>query len=661
MYHSVSLAGIDILGLLVRWIHLACSVLLVGGCGMFVIAGPSDRPTALRWQARMSATCRALAMTAVVSGIGALAHQTAVLEGRPAAAIEWQSVARVLLETQSGTVWLARHGLLLILATFLAMGGDLSRRLDWRAARWQALVLAAAALALISAAAHAAAVEPSAAGAITADVVHLLAAGIWAGGLLHLASLLHATAGAAGADARPYAVLAARRFSALALVLVAIVAVSGAVSTLIEVGTIAGLIGTRHGRLLIVKLFLVALMLALAARNRRVMPALSGEAATTGWPAMRRLRASVLAEGVAGLVVLIIVAAMTATPPGRHEQPTWPLTFRLSWDAAAEAPALRPLVLVGSQIAALGAAAAIASLALARLRLPVLAGGAVTLMAGLALAIPPLVTDAYPTTYQRPAIAYSAASIASGAALYRAHCTACHGPRGAGDGPAAQALDPRPSDLRAHHAALHTAGDLFWWISHGRRAMPAFADRVDPDGRWDLVNFVRALGAAETARTLTQTVEPERPRVVAPDFSFTVGPTPARTLREYRGRRVVLVVLYTLPVSADRLTELAERYDVMVPLGAEIIAVPTDAAPDAIKRLARMARALFPVVTGGAAEIVAAYSLFAAGPHAEFLVDRQGYLRAQATGAFETGRLLSNIQTLNEEKVVAPPPSEHVH
>ncbi|MEX2148289.1 MAG: CopD family protein [Candidatus Rokuibacteriota bacterium] len=655
------MTGIDLLGLLVRWIHLACSVLLVGGGGMLLIAGPTDRPTALRWQARVGAACRALAAAAILSGIGVLAHQTAVLEGRPAAALEWRSLARVLLETQSGTVWLVRHGLLVVLAAFLAMRGDLSRRLDWRAARWQALLLSAAALALIAAAGHAAAVEPSAAGAIATDVAHLLAAGIWAGGLLHLASLLHATARPDGADARPYAVLAARRFSTTALLLVAVIVASGAVNTLIEVGTVAGLIGTPHGRLLSVKLLLVAVMLALAARNRRVVPALAGEAATIGLPAMRRLRASVLGEAVIGLAILGIVAAMTATPPGRHEQPTWPLTFRLSWEAVAGVPELRPLVLVGSQVAVLGVVAALASLMVRRLRLPLLAGGAVTVVAGLALAVPPLVTDAYPTTYQRPAVAYSAASIAAGAALYREHCAACHGPRGAGDGPAAPALDPRPPDLRAHHAALHTAGDLFWWISHGLRAMPAFADRVDVDGRWDLVNVVRALGAAESARTLTDTVEPERPRIVAPDFSFTVGPTSARALREYRGRRAVLVVLYTLPASTARLVELAQRYDVLVPLGAEIIAVPTDAAPDAIKRLSRVAGAVFPVVTGGAAEILAGYTLFAEGPHAEFLVDRQGYLRAQAAGAMDTGRLLANLQTLNEEKVVAPPPSEHVH
>jgi putative copper resistance protein D len=657
----VSLTGIDLLGLVVRWIHLACSVLLVGGCGMLLIAGPTDRLTALRWQARVGAACRAFVVAAILSGLGVLAHQTAVLEGRPAAAMEWRSLARVLLETQSGTVWLVRHGLLVVLAAFLAMRGDLSRRVDWRAARWQALLLSAAALAIIAGAGHAAAVEPSAASAITADVAHLLAAGIWAGGLLHLAGLLHAASGAAGADARPYAVVAARRFSAIALALVVAVVLSGAASTLIEVGTVAGLIGTRHGRLLIAKLVLVAVMLLLAARNRRVVPALSGDAATVGLPAMRRLRASVVGEAIVALAVLAIVAAMTATPPGRHEQPTWPLTFRLSWDALAGTPDARPLVLVGSQVAVLGVVAALASLMLARLRLPVLAGGAATLVAGLALAIPPLVTDAYPTTYQRPAVAYSAASIAAGAELYRQHCVACHGRHGAGDGPAAQALDPRPADLRAHHAALHTAGDLFWWISHGRRAMPAFADRIEVDERWDLVNFVRALGAAESARTLTETIEPERPRIVAPDFSFTVGPTAPRTLREYRGRRAVLLVLYTLPTSAPRLTELAGRYDVIVPLGADIIAVPTDAGSDAIKRLAGIARTVFPVVTGGASEIVTAYGLFADSPHTEFLIDRQGYLRAKAAGAIDTGRLLSSLQALNEEKVVAPPPSEHVH
>src|SRR5262249_58434235 len=101
--------------------------------------------------------------------------------------------------------------------------------------------------------------------------------------------------------------------------------------------------------------------------------------------------------------------------------------------------------------------AALCALAVRAARLPWLAGGGVLLRAGLAMAGPPLATDAYPTTYERPAVPYQATSIAAGAALYAQDCATCHGPSGAGDGPAARAMSPPPPDLRAHHATLHTA------------------------------------------------------------------------------------------------------------------------------------------------------------------------------------------------------------
>jgi putative copper resistance protein D len=368
-------------------------------------------------------------------------------------------------------------------------------------------------------------------------------------------------------------------------------------------------------------------------------------------------------EAGLALFVLVVVAVMGVTTPARHEQPVWPFPFRLAWETLADTPDAVPFVLVGSQVAVLGVVALVAARFLRRrLRPAVLAGGGVLVLAGLAMALPPLATDTYPTTYQRPAVPYQAGSVAAGALAYREHCAACHGPSGAGNGPAGAALDPPPSDLRAHHATLHTAGDLFWWITHGRRQMPAFGERLDAEQRWDLVNFIRALGAGDTARTLTPVVEPERPRVVAPDFLFAVGPTPWRALKDYRGARSVLVVLYTLPGSRARLAALAARYEALAALGVEIVAVPTDAAPDAIKRLGAAPRILFPVVTDGAADIVTTYGVFARGPHVEFLVDRQGYLRAIDTRAgADTDTLLANAETLSRERVVAAPPAEHVH
>ena len=46
-----------------------------------------------------------------------------------------------------------------------------------------------------------------------------------------------------------------------------------------------------------------------------------------------------------------------------------------------------------------------------------------------------------------PAPAAAGADAARGEAQYQTLCASCHGPRGAGDGPAGQALNPRP----AHH------------------------------------------------------------------------------------------------------------------------------------------------------------------------------------------------------------------
>ncbi|MBI2156000.1 MAG: CopD family protein [Candidatus Rokubacteria bacterium] len=655
------------LAIAARFTHLAASVLLAGASVTLLLAGRSDRPTARRWEARVLGGARALVLVALAAGAATLAVQTALLEGRPAAALEPAALGRVLLETQGGHVWLVRHGLLLLLAAFLAVRWNVDERLDWQAARGEAALLGVAALGLSTASGHAAAVEGAPA-AMLANGAHLAAAGVWIGGLPALALLCAAASREAGADARPFAVLAARRFSRWALAAVLVLVVSGALNAWTHVGSVAGFVGTTYGRLLLAKLALLVPILALGAVNRaRHLPALSADAATTGRPAMRRLGRFVAVEAVLGLALLGVVATMGVTPPSRHEAPAWPFAFRLSLAPLEDAPALGTRALVGGQVAVLGAVAAAAACVIRAWRLPLLAGALVVLGAGAALALPPLAIDAYPTTYLRPAVPYQAASVASGAALYGAHCAGCHGRGGAGDGPDGWRLPRPPADLRAPHTAQHTAGDLFWWISHGipRGGMPAFGARLGEEERWDLVNFVRALSSAHAARRMGPVVEPDRPWLVAPDFTFSVGPTPSRTLKEYRGRRSVLLVLYTLPGSRPRLAQLAAQYGALAMLGVEVVAAPTDAPPDAVRRLGAEPRILFPVATEGAAEIAAAYRLFAATPHAELLIDRQGYVRAIARGgggaAAEPNTLLAEVQQLNEEKVAVAAPEEHVH
>ena len=657
------------LGLALRWAHLASSIALVGGAVMLLLAGPSDRPTACAWQRGIARVARWLLVIALLTGLGVLAHQTALLEGRVSAAFEPRALARVVTQTQAGLVWLVRLGMLVV-AGFFAMGPvRVVTRLDWRALHGEIVGLALIALGLVSAAGHAAAAEPSPLRAIGVDFAHLAAAGLWAGALPALALLLRRAAREDGADARPYAVLAARRFSAWALVSVLVLAASGIANAATQVGDVAGLVGTTYGRLLLVKLLVFALALGVAGLNRRrFVPALGGDAVTVGRPAMKRLAAAVTAEALLMLVVIGLVAALGVTPPARHEQPTWPLSFRLTTAGLQTVtPDVRWQILVGSQIAVAGGVVLLCALMLRSLRWPLGAGAVVLLATGGSMALTALSVDAYPTTYQRPTVPYSVTSIAAGAASYGERCVVCHGRDGGGDGPAAPRLPRPPADLRAPHTGQHTAGDLFWWVSHGipRGAMPGFADALGEEQRWDVINYVRFLGALESARWMGPKVDPGRAWLVAPDFSYAVGPAPARSLRDYRGQRHVLLVLYTLPASRARLAQLAAGYQTLATLGVEIIAVPTDSSPDAIKQLGDEPRVLFPIATEGSADIVAAYRRFADAPHVELLIDRQGYIRARwaARGPAEreVNLLLAEVQELNEEKVAAPPADEHVH
>ena len=181
-----------------------------------------------------------------------------------------------------------------------------------------------------------------------------------------------------------------------------------------------------------------------------------------------------------------------------------------------------------------------------------------------------------------------------------------------------------------------------------------------------MINFIRALGAAaDGSRRIGRQVELDRAWLVAPDFTVSVGPLAPGALRDYRGRRMVLLVLYTLPGSRARMAELARSYTVLSVIGVEVIAVPTQASPEAISDLGSSPPILFPVVTDGSADIVATYRMFAPGTHAELLIDRQGYIRAiwreDIAGMPRAAAVQGQVEKLNEEKSPPPFPDDHVH
>jgi len=83
-------------------------------------------------------------------------------------------------------------------------------------------------------------------------------------------------------------------------------------------------------------------------------------------------------------------------------------------------------------------------------------------------------------------------SIALGMKIYSTRCQNCHGERGDGKGERAGNLSIAPSDFTDTHAmGLVSDGELFWKISHGRRPMPPFQDKLSEQERWELVDFIR--------------------------------------------------------------------------------------------------------------------------------------------------------------------------
>ena len=233
----------------------------------------------------------------------AVAGQTAALEARPGAALDPAALSRMLhAHPGRGRVARSARGLLLLLGTFLAVRAEIRDRADWRAARGQIALLGVVRWPRRRGQPRRRRGARDTPPPSTADVAAPARRRRVDRGPARAGLLLGLASRAAGADARPYAVRAARRFSRGALALVSVLVISGIWTTVAQVGSVAGLLGTRHGRLLVRSCSSSPRCWCWRRVNRRLMPSLAGEAATVGRPAMRRLSGFVACETALALV-----------------------------------------------------------------------------------------------------------------------------------------------------------------------------------------------------------------------------------------------------------------------------------------------------------------------------------------------------------------------
>jgi mono/diheme cytochrome c family protein len=94
----------------------------------------------------------------------------------------------------------------------------------------------------------------------------------------------------------------------------------------------------------------------------------------------------------------------------------------------------------------------------------------------------------------------TAEMLARGQEQFNISCSPCHGMLGYGDGMVVQRGFPRPPSY--HTARLQTAPNSHFYnvITNGFGRMWNYADQVEPDTRWAVIAYIRALQISQNAK-----------------------------------------------------------------------------------------------------------------------------------------------------------------
>lgn len=304
-----------------RWIgYLAMSLAIGALVWMFAVWGPSRRgreagdfPVFRRFRKLMIAVSAA----GLLATLAAIFFQGAVGAGTSFWGAFGSGIPDEVIHTRFGTVMLIRAGIWLALLGLVLWGGNRFSRTGAVSATGLAL---AAFLAMTPAfAGHASSRDPSWL-MVPSDIVHVAAMAVWTGGLAAMLCLLPAGTREVASDAGRTRLLtdAALRFSSIALVAVVLVAVSGTIQAILDVGSVSALFDTRFGQAVSIKIVIFAVLIGLGAANRRrIIPGLvkrMERSQSPGEPG-NRLKRFLRIEVILVTAVLAVSAALVSYPP----------------------------------------------------------------------------------------------------------------------------------------------------------------------------------------------------------------------------------------------------------------------------------------------------------------------------------------------------------
>ena len=313
-----------------KWLTLAALATLLGGLVIEVGVLGGESPEVAAARRRLGNWSLVAVIGLLVATMGEFVVRVQTMSGGPITTMIL-AVPAVLTRTHFGPIWIVRACLLAVTAVLCLQR---SRR------RRMGALVATVAVALTTSLTGHAAQWGDLSISVAADWVHLVASGIWGGGLCALSWVVF-RAGAMRTS--PHFASLMTRFSRLAGFCVIAVVLSGICSSWAQLGSIRALGTTDYGRVLLAKVLIVGGLLYLGAGNRyALLPRLTGTVATgpgarlyelvRSIPRSRRamsagaarLVARIRIEAVLALVVFACAALLAESTPARHQRHTQP-------------------------------------------------------------------------------------------------------------------------------------------------------------------------------------------------------------------------------------------------------------------------------------------------------------------------------------------------
>ena len=291
---------------IVRWLYFLSLALLLGGLAFRLLIAPRSLPAAA--EKRFFLVTGAGVVATLEAGIVAFLLRAEDALQLPFGRLLYGDLSSIAGGTRFGTAFIVMTlGYALVAALLF-----LAWLTDRRELLWPALLLGIGFASGLSLSGHSAVDPGSSWRSALADWCHLSAAALWVGGLVQLAFVVWPQA----PEARRESFL---RFSRFASVLIAVVLGAGVYLSIVRLPQLNDLWSEGYGRVLLVKLALVALALTWGAVHHFVArPVLErGE----GGPILARLPRSLAGESAVGMAILLVAAVLVdSKPPPRPVQ-----------------------------------------------------------------------------------------------------------------------------------------------------------------------------------------------------------------------------------------------------------------------------------------------------------------------------------------------------